>query len=85
MHKIPWKGIAIGSGILTLLVFCRCWVTAERFVYYGNAYWQSQVMADPWFYAGMISAAVCVAALLVLSDRADKEKKETQTEDGCGE
>ena len=85
MYKIPWKGIAIGSGILTVLVAFRCLITARRFVYYGGAYWQGQVMADPWFYIGMMAAALCVAALLILSDLTDKYGKEKEDTDGCGD
>lgn len=85
MKNIPWKGIAVGCGILAVMVLCRCVVTAGRFIYYGGVYWQNEIMADPWFYVGMVAAAVCVAALLVLADRSDKEKMKEITDDGCGE
>ena len=83
MKNIPWKGIALGCGIVTLLVLLRCVVTAGRFIYYGGVYWQNEIMADPWFYIGMVAAALCVAALLVLADRAEKKEKIEKAEDGC--
>ena len=84
MKKIPWKGLAYGCGILALLVLARCVVTAGRMLYYyGGSYWQSAIMEDPWFYIGMVAAAVCVAALLVLADRTSKEAAQTSQEDGC--
>ncbi len=84
MKRIPWKGLAMGCGILAVLVVFRCVITAGRFLYYGGTYWQQEVMADPWLYIGMAAAAGCVAALLVLSDQADrKEKAEQIEEDGC--
>ena len=85
MKHIPWKGIATGCGILAVMVLVRCVITAGRFLYYGGVYWQKEIMADPWFYIGMVAAAVCVAALLVLADRADKEKKQEMTDGGCEE
>lgn len=84
MKKNLWKGIAIGCGSLALLVVLRCVVTAGRLLYYGNTYWQSEVMEDPWLYVGMVAAAVCVAALLLLSELSAKEEKE-EPKDGCGE
>jgi hypothetical protein len=89
MKKIPWRGIAGGCGLLTVLVLARCVVTALRSLYYyGGMYWRNEVAQDPWLYVGMVAAAVCVAALLILSDRAEKEKA-AQTEDdrenGCEE
>ena len=75
MKKIPWRGIAGGCGLLTVLVLARCVVTALRSLYYyGGMYWRNEVAQDPWLYVGMVAAAVCVAALLILSDRAEKEK-----------
>lgn len=78
--KFPWKGVAIGCGILVLLVAVRCIVTVERALYYGTSYGVQLVMQDPWFYIGMAAAAVCVAALLVLADQASKQRNK---EDGC--
>ncbi len=85
MKNIPWKSIAFGCGTLALMVLFRCVVTAGRYMYYGGIFWQNEIMADPWFYIGMVAAAVCVAALLVLGDRSDKEKKKKATNDGCEE
>ena len=85
MKKIPWKGIAIGCGILAVLVVLRCIVSASRFLYYGGTYWQSVVMEDPWLYVGMTSAAICVAALLVLAELSSQEEKEEANDNGCGE
>lgn len=85
MKKKLWKGIAIGCGCLALLVVIRCVVTAGRFLYYGGTYWQSAVMEDPWLYVGMVAAAVCVAALLLLSELSAKAEKEEKHKDGCGE
>ncbi len=84
MKNIPWKGIAIGCGTLAVLVLIRCIVSAGRFLYYGGSYWQSVVMEDPWLYVGMTSAAICVAALLVLSELASKQETEEEKQDGCG-
>ena len=83
MKHIPWKGIAAGCGILAVMVLFRCVITAGRFVYYGGTYWHNEIMQDPWFYIGMAAAAVCVAALLVLADRAGKDEKKESTNDGC--
>ena len=83
MKKLPWKGIAFGCGMTAVLVLARCVVTAGRFLYYGGTYWQSEIMQDPWFYIGMASAAICVAALLVLSEGANKEHTEKSEENGC--
>ncbi len=86
MKKIPWKSLAIGCGITAVMVLVRCIVTAGRFLYYGGSYWQSEVMADPWFYIGMVAAAVCVASLLVLSEQEkNTENKIEDKENGCGE
>lgn len=72
--KFPWKGLALGSGILTVLVAIRCFVTVERAIYYGRDYGMRQVMQDPWLYIGMAAAAICVVALLVLADREAKRR-----------
>ena len=80
--KFPWKGIAIGSGVLVALVVIRCIVTMERAIYYGTTYGLRLVMQDPWLYVGIGSAAVCAAALLIIVD--DRLKKEKEKEnDGC--
>ena len=78
--KFPWKGIAIGSGVLVALVVIRCIVTMERAIYYGTTYGLRLVMQDPWLYVGIGSAAVCAAALLIIVD--DRLKKEKEN-DGC--
>lgn len=86
MKNIPWKGIAVGCGILAVLVLVRCVVTVGRNLYYGGTYWQNEIMQDPWFYIGMMAAAFCVAALLVLADRASQTKDAKENEDdGCEE
>ncbi len=85
MKRIPWKGIAVACGTLAVLVMLRCMVSAGRFLYYGGTYWQSVVMEDPWLYIGMISAALCVAALLVLAELSSQEEKENTDGDGCGD
>jgi hypothetical protein len=72
--KFPWKGVALGSGILTFLVAVRCVVTVERALYYGRNYGVQLMMEDPWFYIGMAAAAVCVVALLVLADQESKQR-----------
>ena len=72
--KFPWKGVALGSGILTFLVAVRCFVTVERAAYYGKDYRMQLVMQDPWLYIGMAAAAVCVTALLVLADQEAKKR-----------
>ena len=72
--KFPWKGLAIGGGILTLLVAIRSLITVERAVYFGNQYGIQLVMNDPWLYVGMAAAAICVVALLVLADREAKKR-----------
>ncbi len=74
--KFPWKGVALGGGILTILVAIRCFVTVERAIYYGRNYGIQLIMNDPWFYIGMAAAAICVVALLVLADQEAKKKVE---------
>lgn len=81
MKSFPWKGTAIGCGILTVLVIARCAVTVGFVRYYGGSYWMDKLMEDPWFYIGMTSAALCAVSLLVLSDQ-EKKAKETE-QDGC--
>ncbi len=86
MKCIPWRGLAMGCGTLAVLVVFRCIITAGRFLYYGGTYWQQEIMADPWLYIGMAAAAGCVAALLVLSDKAGQKQKQEEAEtDGCEE
>ena len=72
--KFPWKPLALYSGILTLLVAIRSFVTVERAVYFGKQYGMQLVMNDPWLYIGMAAAALCVVALLVLADREAKKR-----------
>lgn len=81
MRKFPWKGLAIGGGILTLLVAIRSFVTIERAAYFGKQYGVQLVMQDPWLYIGMAAAALCVVALLVLADQEKKSVKIDQTKD----
>ena len=83
MKKIPWKGLAVSCGTLAILVLFRCIITAGRLLYYGSAYWKNAIMQDPWFYIGMVSAAVCACALLVLAKQ--EEKENNVSEDGCEE
>ena len=85
MGKIPWSKIAWSCGILTLLVAIRSVITASRFLYYGGVYWQKEVFSDPWFYVGMVAAAVCVAALLALAGQNTKNDEEETNTDGRGE
>lgn len=72
--KFPWKRVALCSGILTLLVAIRSFVTVERALYYGRKYGMQLVMQDPWLYIGMAAAAICVVALLVLADQEAKKR-----------
>ena len=83
--KFPWKGVALGSGILTFLVAVRSIITAGRFMYYGGVYWQKEVFGDPWFYVGMVAAAVCVVALLALAGQSLKSEDQEENEEGRGE
>ena len=83
MNKLPWSKIALGCGIVSVLVVIRSVITAGRFLYYGGVYWQRELMQDPWLYVGMVAAAVCVAALLVMSDQSDKKGTEETVDDGC--
>ena len=85
MGKIPWSKIAWGCGILTLLVAIRSAITASRFLYYGGVYWQQEVFGDPWFYVGMVAAAVCVAALLALAGQNLKSDAQEADTDGRGD
>lgn len=82
MKEFPWKGVALGSGILTVLVAARCAVTVGflRYYYGTTKNWMDKLMEDPWFFIGMTAAVLCVVALLVLADQEDKKNK---TEDGC--
>jgi hypothetical protein len=79
--KFPWKGLAIGGGILTLLVAIRSLITVERAVYFGKQYGIQLVMNDPWLYVGMAAAAICVVALLVLADRESKKRNPGEPEE----
>ena len=83
MKALPWKGIATVCGILTALVVARCAVTVGFVRYYGGSYWMDKLMEDPWFYIGMVSAAVCACALLALAKQ--EEKENNVSEDGCEE
>ena len=76
MRKIPWKGIAVGCGFLSVLVVIRCAVTAGYVLYYGGRDWQKAVMEDPWLYIGMVAAGLCVFALLALAGQNQKEEKD---------
>ncbi len=78
--KFPWKRLALFSGVLTLLVAIRCFVTVERALYYGKKHGMQLVMQDPWLYIGMAAAALCVVALLVLADK--EAKKRAASPDG---
>lgn len=78
--KFPWKGVALGSACLTILVCLRCIVTLERAAFYGMNNGPQIIARDPWFYIGMAAAAVCVAALLVL---AGQESCNRRGKNGC--
>lgn len=82
MKEFPWKSVALGTGIVTVLVAARCAVTVGFLrYYYGTARnWMDKLMEDPWFFIGMAAAALCAVSLLVLADREDKKSKEN---DGC--
>lgn len=79
MKKIPWTLIGAICMVLALLVVGRCAVTAGRVLYYGGTNWKEKVLADPWFYVGMVSSALC-AATFMISDWV-KRKKPEETEE----
>ena len=67
MKKTPWKGIFIGSMVMTVLVLARCIATVARELYYGRDQWMDLILRDAWFYVGIaavvvlyISAIVCI-------------------------
>ena len=67
MKKAPWKGIFIGSMVMTVLVLARCIATVARELYYGRDQWMDLILQDAWFYVGIaavvvlyISAIVCI-------------------------
>ena len=65
MHKIPWRGIALGSLITVLLVAARAAVTIGKAYYYRYGVgWQAEVLEDPWFYVGMAAAAIGAGSLV---------------------
>ena len=84
MKKFPWKGVAIGCGILTVLVIARCAVTVGWVFYFGGNYWRSKLMEDPWFFIGMAAAGMCAISLLVLADQKDKQEKEEKDKENKG-
>ena len=64
MAHFPFKGIGIGCTILTFLVIVRCIVTIAWNRYYGYVNWSSLVLQDPWFYVGMLAAALGIACFV---------------------
>lgn len=62
MKQKHWKGICIGSVILTVLVIARCVATALITRYYGRSDWMAVILQDFWFYAGVVAAVVSVVA-----------------------
>lgn len=75
MKNFPWKSTAIVCGIVTVLVIARCAVTVGFVRYYGGSYWMDKLMEDPWFYIGMVAAALCAVSLLVLAEQDRKKEK----------
>lgn len=69
MKRFPWKPVGMVSAIVTVLVVLRCFVTVGRVLYYGGNYWVTTLLDDPWFYIGMVAAALCTAAFVVLAIR----------------
>ena len=62
MKQKHWKGICIGSVILTVLVIARCVATALITRYSGRSDWMAVILQDFWFYAGAAAAVVSVVA-----------------------
>ena len=75
MKKFPWKGLAIGCGILTVLVIARCAVSIGWVYYLGGNQWQRKLMEDPWFFIGMAAAGMCVISLLIMAEEKSQKKK----------
>ena len=75
MKKFPWKEMGIGCMLLVLLVFGRCAVTVGRSIYYGGRDWVEQILADPWFYIGMASAACSAICFLVLASQPKRQEE----------
>ncbi len=84
MKKIPYLGICIGCGILAVLVAARCGVTAGREMYYGtDAVWR-KICGDPWFYVGVLSAAMSLGAGAILwweKKTAKNQENEEETQE----
>ncbi len=82
MKKIPWKGIAIGSLVMVILVVARSVVTVAKAVYYSQD-WSAKLVEDPWFVVGIVAALLGVGALLELKTqqkkRASQKKDRQQT------
>lgn len=66
MKKIPWKGIAIGCAIMTVLVIAKCSVSAGMAIYYKKS-WSEPILADPWLYVGI--AAALIGTIALITDR----------------
>ncbi len=80
MKKFPWKGLCIGTVIMTGLVAARCAVTAGQVLYYGGTDYMSRILADGWFYVGLAAALIGiisgVMALLTRKQNVPEEQIE---------
>ena len=75
MKMIPWKGIAIGCLVAALLIVARCVVTVGKGVYYHYDY-LPKLIQDPWFYVGIVAAAVGMGALAALAVQVKKRQQD---------
>lgn len=67
MKKIPWRGICVGSTVMTVLVLARCIATVAREIYYNRTGYMALILQDPWFYVGIAAAAVTgIAAVMCI-------------------
>ena len=65
MKKTHWKGICIGSILMTVLVLARCVATAVREMYYGRDQWMHLILQDFWFYVGAAAAVVGIISAVM--------------------
>jgi hypothetical protein len=59
------KKLMIGSTVMTVLVLARCIATIFLERYYGRTDWQAAVLADPWFYVGIVAVVLVYATALI--------------------
>lgn len=66
MKKIPWKVITVVCLAMAILITARCVVTVNKAIYYGQN-WVTKLMEDPWFFVGILAAALGLGSLTALA------------------